>query len=101
MSSDHQRVERQMVSCSDGAVLAAWTVGPVAGPPVVLASGGGADHRVWRSVVPELCESEAERRTWAPHGMSLADRCRIVVFDQRGTGESVHVPPADSARLLG
>lgn len=101
MGRDDGSLERQVVRCSDGAVLAAWTVGPVDGPSVVLASGGGADHRVWRAVVPELCDSDAERELWAPHGRSLAERCRVAVFDQRGTGGSVHVPPADSSVLLG
>jgi pimeloyl-ACP methyl ester carboxylesterase len=101
VGSDRRSVERRSVECPDGAVLAAWTVGPVDGQPVVLASGGGADHRVWRSVVPELCVSDAERALWAPHGRSLAARCRVAVFDQRGTGESVQVPPAVSAGVLG
>jgi pimeloyl-ACP methyl ester carboxylesterase len=101
MSSNYSPPERRVVYCPDGAVLVAWTVGPIDGSPIVLASGGGADHRVWRSVVPELCESDAERALWAPHGRSLAKRCRVTVFDQRGTGESFKVPPADSARLLG
>ncbi len=52
-------------------------------------------------MVSELCESDAERALWAPQGRSLGEVCRVVVFDQRGTGESVQVPPADSARLLG
>jgi 3-oxoadipate enol-lactonase len=101
MSSDGPHLERHEVSCSDGAYLAAWTVGPLDGPPIVLASGGGADHLGWRSVVPELCESDDERALWAPHARSLAKQCRVIVFDQRGTGESVQAPAADSARQLG
>ena len=97
----NQYPERHEVTCEDGARLACWLVGPESGPPVVLASGGGADHRGWRSVVPELCESEPERELWARHGRSLGEECRVAVFDQRGTGESVDVPPAGSAEMLG
>ena len=97
----NQSPERREVTCEDGARLACWLVGPESGPSVVLASGGGADHRGWRSVLPELCESEPERELWARHGKSLAEECHVAVFDQRGTGESVDVPPASSAEMLG
>ena len=69
--------------------------------PVCLASGGGADHRGWRSILPELCASETERTLWSPQGGSLAEECRVAVFDQRGTGASLHETPASSAKRMG
>jgi pimeloyl-ACP methyl ester carboxylesterase len=94
-------VEGREVITRDGAKLATWVVGPPNGAPVLLASGGGADHRGWRSLLPELCESEAEQTLWSPKGRSLAAHCRVAVFDQRGTGASVHETPAASAKLMG
>jgi 3-oxoadipate enol-lactonase len=101
MAGTSNVVTRHDVVTEDGAALAAWVTGPTNGPPVVLASGGGADHWGWRTLVPDLCASEDERRIWAPHGRSLAHRCRVAVFDQRGTGESAAVAPATSAQQLG
>ena len=82
-------------------MLATWVVGPPDGPPVLLASGGGADHLGWRSILPELCASESERTLWSPQGGSLAEECRVAVFDQRGTGASLHETPASAAKRMG
>ena len=43
-----------------------------AGEPLLLISGLGAPHRAWRRVAP-----------------LLAERCRVITFDNRGTGDTV------------
>jgi pimeloyl-ACP methyl ester carboxylesterase len=95
-----QKVYREETLLSDGTRLAGWVVGADDRPSVLLIAGGGADHRGWRCILPELCRSQAERTVWAGHGRSLADGLRVAVFDQRGSGESSEVLPATSAELM-
>lgn len=90
-----------MVTGTDGARLATWSLGSEHDPGVVLIAGAGADHRGWRRVVPELCASAEERALWAAHGRSLTAGLRLAVFDQRGTGESRAVAPARTADATG
>jgi 3-oxoadipate enol-lactonase len=96
-SAPHNDVRHHEIETDDATVLHAWSVGPSAGAPVVLVAGAGTDHRGWRSVVPELCASDAERALWAPLGRSLAANAHVVVFDQRATGLTGEAAPATRA----
>lgn len=80
--------------------LAAWIVGPNDGPPALLIAGAGADHRGWRAIVPELCNSHGERALFDSDAPSLASQARVAVYDQRGTGASRELAPATTVEQL-
>ena len=88
------------VETDDGAQVAAWAVGPPEAPPIVLITGAGADHRGWRRMVPDLCQSAEELEIFSSGGPSLASAARVAVFDQRGTGASRGLAPATSAEVV-
>lgn len=91
-------VEYRRVETADGESLRAWVTGPADREPILLITGGSSDGRSWRFLVPELLDSEEERRL-APATRSLAERHRVVGYDQRGTGTSSGTVPPDSSRL--
>lgn len=66
----------------DGAEIAWWAHGD--GPALLLIAGQGCTHDAWRFVIPELAEHH-----------------RVLVYDQRGTGESTFGPTNHSGGAFG
>src|ERR1700751_5664612 len=65
------QITEQFVDSSDGVRVAVYEEGNPNGPTVVLAHGWPDSHVLWDGVVP-----------------LLADRFRIITYDNRGVGES-------------
>ena len=67
----HQDVKRSEVTSPDGTRIAVFESGNPDGPVLVAVHGYPDNHTVWDGIAAEL-----------------ADRCRVVVYDVRGAGDS-------------
>jgi pimeloyl-ACP methyl ester carboxylesterase len=75
----------EMVATRDGAQLAVWDVGDAGAPVVVLPHCWGCSHQIWIPVARRLVETGH----------------RVVLYDQRGHGESSRGTALLSIEVLG
>src|SRR6201997_958265 len=74
-----QQIQQQFVDSADGARIAVYQEGNPEGPTVVLVHGWPDSHVLWDGVVP-----------------LLAERFRIIRYDNRGVGQSSAPKPVSA-----